>query len=150
MTPVPDRRRLRQEYLRRKRQVVAKKMAYGLLCLAMICLCLCLCLPTLIYVMRANLQFGFGDGLPAVLFTTLIFIFLTVTFAVYFGDQYKEARKAAANVAFVPPVTPDTLPAEEILVRGAEEPLIQQSEILLRAAQAHTTPEDELLRVSQE
>jgi hypothetical protein len=52
---------------------------------------------------------------------------------------------------YSPPVTPDTFPANEILVRGSEEPPVAQSEILLRAAQkGEETPKEELLRVSQE
>ncbi len=52
---------------------------------------------------------------------------------------------------YIPPVTADTLPADEILVRGSEEPPVVQSEVLLRAAQkGEETAKEELLRVSQE
>jgi hypothetical protein len=60
-----------------------------------------------------------------------------------------EAGKEAAKLPYVPPVTPDILPAEEILVRAADVPPVAQSTILLRAAQGQETPKEELLRVSQ-
>ena len=54
------------------------------------------------------------------------------------------------NVAYVPPATPNTLPAEEILVRGAAEPTAAHSDVLLRAAQGEqATPKEDLLRASQ-
>jgi hypothetical protein len=51
------------------------------------------------------------------------------------------------SLTYVPPVTAETLPAEEILVRGSEEPPGVQSEVLLRGALGHETPQEELLRV---
>ena len=54
------------------------------------------------------------------------------------------------RMPYVPPVTASTLPAEETLVRASEEPTVAQSEILLRAAHAEQeTPQQELLRGSQ-
>jgi hypothetical protein len=50
----------------------------------------------------------------------------------------------------VPPVTVDTLPAEEVLVRSSAEPTVRQSEMLLRAATGQEMPTEELLRVGQE
>jgi len=41
------------------------------------------------------------------------------------------------------------LPADEILVRGSQEPPIVQSEVLLRATQQQETPKEELLRVNR-
>ncbi len=57
--------------------------------------------------------------------------------------------KKAKQVPYVPPVIANTLPAEEILVRAADEPPVAQSAVLLRAAKGVETPKDELLRVSQ-
>ena len=49
-----------------------------------------------------------------------------------------------------PSATPNTLPADEILVRGSEEPPIVQSNVLLRAVKGAETPKEELLRVAEE
>jgi hypothetical protein len=56
-------------------------------------------------------------------------------------------RRELHAIPYVPPVTPDTLPADEILVRGSEEPVAVQSEVLLRSAQGQDTPKEELLKV---
>lgn len=64
-----------------------------------------------------------------------------LTLAVY--DIHQEARQ----LPYVPRVTSDTLPNEEVLVRGAEEPASPQSEVLLRGAQGSgEMAEQELLR----
>jgi hypothetical protein len=74
------------------------------------------------------------------------------------------ARATLINAPRVLPVAPDTLPAEEILVRAAEEPPVAQSAVLLRAAEGDSrhrrkscrrwlerssTDAEHLLRVSQ-
>ena len=59
-------------------------------------------------------------------------------------------RARRANIAYIPPVRPDILPADEFLVRAADEPPVAQSGILLRAAQGIETPNEELLRAGQE
>jgi len=51
---------------------------------------------------------------------------------------YKEvlaARERARLITMSQPVTADTLPAEEVLLRGAKEPIQEQSTVLLRAAE---------------
>jgi hypothetical protein len=67
--------------------------------------------------------------------------------------QYRAAQLARdriARLSYVPPVTPNTLPAEEILVRGCEQPAAQ-SDSLLRATQnVPETPSQELLRIANE
>jgi len=61
------------------------------------------------------------------------------------------ASSEAEKLPFVPPVTADTLPAEEVLVRGSEEPAQEQSKILLRGTNGSGgTREQELLRSSQQ
>ena len=52
------------------------------------------------------------------------------------------------RVSYIPPVTPDTLPADEILVRGSAVPRVTQSEVLLRAAKESETPKEDLLRLT--
>jgi hypothetical protein len=52
-------------------------------------------------------------------------------------------------IPYVQPVTINTLPAEEVLVRGSEEPIQEQSTSLLRAAgERDEFPVEELLRAS--
>jgi hypothetical protein len=56
----------------------------------------------------------------------------------------------AKSLPYIPPVTPDTLPPDEILVRGSEEPPVAQSEVLLRAAKAtQEAAKEELLRIQE-
>ena len=67
------------------------------------------------------------------------------------GWMTAKEGKQALKVPYVPPVTADTLPAEEILVRGSQEPTQEQSRVLLRGTYSRTgTGEQELLRGSQE
>jgi hypothetical protein len=62
----------------------------------------------------------------------------------------QRSLQVLAQLAYIPPVAASTLPAEEILVRPADEPPVVQSTILLRAAQGgQETPKEELLRVCQ-
>ena len=59
-------------------------------------------------------------------------------------------HKAARQLPYVPPVTPETLPAGEVLVRGSEEPKQEQSKVLLRGTDGSAgTADQELLRSSQ-
>jgi hypothetical protein len=74
---------------------------------------------------------------------------LPTLFAYALGMGIAGASKAAC-VPYVPPVTAATLPADEILVRGAEAPPVAQSNVLLRAAHGLETPNEELLRVVEE
>jgi hypothetical protein len=61
-----------------------------------------------------------------------------------------ELKEQREEIPFVPPITTDTLPADEVLVRASEEPTQEQSAILLRAAGVSAeVPADELLRASR-
>jgi hypothetical protein len=64
----------------------------------------------------------------------------------------KKIETNIANLPYVPPVTLDNLPADEVLIRASQEPMGRQSEVLVRAAheQRQATLQEELLRVSQE
>jgi hypothetical protein len=53
------------------------------------------------------------------------------------------------DIPYVPPVTVDTLPTEEVLVRGAQEPTEEQSSVLLRPVEESAdTPAEQLLRAA--
>lgn len=61
------------------------------------------------------------------------------------------AHREAKQLPYVPPVTADILPAEEVLVRGSAQPAQEQSKVLLRGTDSSAgTGEQELLRSSQE
>jgi len=61
-----------------------------------------------------------------------------------------QAHQEARRIPYVPPVTAKALPAEEVLVRGSEEPAQEQGKVLLRGTEGSTdTGEQELLRSSQ-
>lgn len=66
----------------------------------------------------------------------------------YLTQKGKAYIKGA--LVYIPPVTPDTLPSEEVLVRGSEQPYQAQSEMLVRpATQEQESPAGQLLRVSE-
>jgi len=63
----------------------------------------------------------------------------------------RRAEKRAVQLPYVPPVTADTLPAEEVLVRGSEQPIQEQGKVLLRGTQSsQELAAEKLLRGSQE
>ena len=84
-----------------------------------------------------------GDTRQALTF--LILASVAGSGTVGFRMGIRRARRAA-NIAYIPPVRPDILPADEILVRGSEEPPVVQSTVLVRASQGIETPKEELLR----
>jgi len=60
------------------------------------------------------------------------------------------ASSEAEKLPYVPPVTADALPVEEVLVRASAEPDQEQSRVLLRVADGSSgAGEQELLRSSQ-
>jgi|SRR5579871_2659238 len=125
MKQVPDRKKLRREYVKKK------AAAYGVGG------------PFLVIMLTFLVAWFREPGLDVSQFAVLLFCF--VWCAVNFS------RETIKHVPYVPTVTPNTLRADEILVRGSEEPLVAQSEVLLRAAQQmQETPKEELLRVSRE
>jgi hypothetical protein len=128
MKQVPDRKKLRREYLRRK------AIAYGIGGLV----------PVL------SLIFGlwlYHSDLNAITRHGFLFCVLLVYFV---WIAVKVSREAIKGVPYVPPIVTGTLPADEILVRGSDQPPVAQSEVLVRAANEQETPKEELLRVSQE
>jgi hypothetical protein len=158
MKQAPDRKKLRREYLRKKWKAQVKVIlgaafgtVMGFSALILICF-LCLVLAFSPYwdedgvetpathCLRVALVFLIGSAL----------IVASTWLAWYGGKTSKKGIAEAKNLPFVSPVIPDTLPADEILVRGSEEPLVEQSEVLLRAAKGVETPQEELLRITTE
>ena len=129
MKRVPNRKKLRREYLRKKG---------GLLSL--------ICGQVVIYL---ALFTGFvltrhgNELLHDVLMVTL---FLNMIANLYLTGFMKRTKQKLKQLPYVPPVTSATLPADEVLVRGSIEPEAPQ-ETLLRAAQGdEQSKPDELLR----
>jgi len=133
---VSDRKKLRREYLRKKGKAHSKSVLYGAICVAL-------------WVMVALFLFFVNE--PGVHMPPMDYAIATIIClaAVWFTSQLVKSEAEAKLVPYVPPVTPNTLPADEILVRGSEEPPVAQSDVLLRAAKEQETPQEELLRVSQ-
>ena len=89
--------------------------------------------------------FPLQNGLEA-----LCLAFLWLYFSVVcWGCAYLThlAYQTTKQLPYVPPVTAETLPGEEVLLRGADEPALEQSKLLLRATDgsAHS-PDQDLLR----
>lgn len=67
-----------------------------------------------------------------------------------FGWQAVKRGKQALKVPYVPPVTADTLPNEEILLRGSDASAQEQNQVLLRGTLNGEAADGlELLRSSQ-
>jgi hypothetical protein len=83
----------------------------------------------------AGRVFAFPVWLAMLLWVFMVGVYTPAT--IY---NWRFLRKTAKSIPVVLPLTPDMLPAEEVLVRGSQEPSVLQSEILLRAATGFETP----------
>ncbi len=141
MNKVPDRKRLRRDYLR----IRGGKHTKAMLCFLSVAPAALIALAFASNAIDAMRQTN--------LVSSLSFFFLAVICAYITVGLIQSTRKYHVEALQVPnvlPVTANTLPAEEILVRAAEEPPVAQSTVLLRAAQrGQETPQEELLRMSQ-
>jgi hypothetical protein len=149
MNKAPDRKKLRREYLKRKASAYTRMAVGGTLFVPFVFAACLFAAFTLVII-----AFGIEERRPEYLFATLVVGAITafLTWLAHASRQTLRRGRMQSQIPYVPPVTPNTLPADEILVRAAEEPLAAQSEVLLRAAkgQGHETAKEELLRVSQE
>jgi hypothetical protein len=144
---VPDRQKQRQEYLKKKAGACRKIFSgsVGFLCLFSIAFVF------FVSACAALIRSWIGQSL-------LWFVYAIVLGLWAWGmgyrcwDMYhfiKNVKEEQAAMAYSPPVTPNTLPAEEVLVRGSQEPTQEQSTVLLRAAGVgEEVPSEELLRAS--
>ena len=145
MKPVPDRKKLRREFVKKRRVSMLRLSASMIVWLALWGLAGTLAAP-----LFANFRHPETHGLVArfrepVLALTLLGVVLYPLWHIL-----KRAEREVASLPYVPRITVAELPAEAVLVRGAEEPPVTQSEGLLRAATMQETLQDELLRVNQE
>jgi hypothetical protein len=140
MKPVLDRKKLRWEYLRKKGEAYTKGTVAGLLLLPSLAISLVLTLLCVKLCMLPPYNWG-----------TLFCAFICVVWwlvAVACWEACRRHATAAKNIPYVPPVTPSTLPAEEVLVRSAQEPSAP-SETLRAGVKGEETEAEELLRSSQ-
>jgi hypothetical protein len=141
-----DRKRLRRKYIAAKMRGYASLIAGAAILLVVLSAFM---IPALFGDLFRRLPVG---SLPAVLIPLMMLIFLiSGGIGLCLLGWLKRKANAVRDLVYVPPVTHNNLPADEILVRGSEEPMVAQSEVLLRATQQpQDTPKEELLRVSQE
>ncbi len=107
MSRIPDRKKQRQEYLKRKGEAYADaaiSSAFLLFILAILVGLACA---------------AYFEASPVVFYIVLLG---AVVFGLAYGQLIIKRGKAAKQLPYIPPVTPDTLPAEEVLVRGSEQP----------------------------
>ncbi|HZT44245.1 MAG TPA: hypothetical protein VFA07_18920 [Chthonomonadaceae bacterium] len=150
MGSTQERIKKRREYLVKKRGAYTKMSLATILAVpfTLATLFVSLSLPLALYnYFHYKAWADYNVGVIKTLIGSLLF------FGVFAGLFAREARKAhrtARQLAYIPPVTADTLPDGEVLVRGSEEPIQEQSKVLLRGTEASAgTGEQELLRGSQ-
>jgi len=125
MSRLTDWKRMRRRYLQKKATgyFVASVFAF--------------CALTLVYIVCIR---SLSHG--------AVTLFLFVFALRFFIKASRRALRQANKIPHVAPVTPQNLPAAEVLVRSAEEPSAP-SEMLLRAAgKSEETKAEELLRIA--
>jgi hypothetical protein len=87
------------------------------------------------------------ESVTGVLFVEAVIVAITVVCV----RQCYSALKDASAVLYVPPVAEQlaALPAEEILVRGSDQPAASPDELVRASASTEETPTSELLRAEQ-
>ncbi len=151
---MPDRKRLRREYLRNQFYGVLKYLALSVVSVAFLTVTVWMAFKATYFYQYAKALTDPVASPHIELPYTIAFVCAgiagvagSLTFAI--GRLVPRALNDLGRT-YVPPVTPDTLPAEEILVRAADVPPVVQSDVLLRAAQRRQeTTKEELLRMSQ-
>lgn len=150
---VPNRRKLRQEYLKKKAKAYSKSAFFGLVLLPFAS-CSVL-FGVIAVVVLIGLMYALFSGRLVSSVVPLLFVGLAIGFVlwivtwmfwVFLRDELEEAR----IIPYVPPVTVETLPAEEVLVRGAEEPAAIRETLLRATTGTEETKAEELLRSAQE
>jgi hypothetical protein len=143
----PPRRQLR-DVERRRRDYVVKKPWFGVTALFLISICsgFGLCGAYLAYSIFFSSQ---GADLP----WTLPAYLLAIPAAFVLGGAFvaRHCVKKATAIPYVPPVREQLawLPADEVLLRGSDEPAATADELLRAAAHATETPAEELLRATE-
>lgn len=140
MKRIPDRKKLRREYLRKKGETYANIVIYFLI----------LFVPVIALYMffkcdsGTRVRIGIFAALTWIIFAP-IYELLWYLFWCAIVELSKELNKAK-QIPYVPPITPSTLSAEEVLVRGAEEPSAPSETLLRATVKGKATKREELLR----
>jgi len=98
-----------------------------------------------------GLRLLLNAGVSADLLFCLFFLSMTLSLGVLGVWLWRPSSKRANALAYVPPVAEQiaAMPAEEILVRGSEEPSAAPGELLRAARTGAETEAGELVRASQ-
>ena len=148
---VPDRQKQRQEYLKKKIGGFGKGLGAGLASMVMAAVTGLLIAVGLMVIFEAGRADISAKQSVLALFSGIGLIILGCIMgrtALRSGHYARRQVSSAALLPYIPPITSDTLPVDEVLVRGSEEPA-EQSCVLLRAAgERADIPAEQLLRAS--
>ncbi len=140
MNKVPNRKKLRREYLSTKRRLNLIQIV-GFMVLMPSTLMPLLLIMASILLLRYSVLYSCA---------TLVALAVWLLIVRWGWRALMEVEKRERSLAYVPPATPNTLPAEEILLRSSQVPAVEHSSVLLRAARGGETPEEQLLRATAE
>src|SRR5579859_7682563 len=132
MKRVPDRKKMRRDYLRRKGKAYAAMVGGAALLLMLVVRWVQNGLRTFTHDLPALFQSLPVVGKVGLVLLSGASIWYMVTVVVLGLKALQVAKQVASQLPHVPPVTPSILPSEEILVRSAAEPSAP-TETLLRA-----------------
>jgi hypothetical protein len=147
MSQGPDQHRQRRGYLYRKRQAymgVSAQLAQLVLLLFASAIEVVATLLGINKILNAPLL-----SLSVVISTVVMagFTCLSVDICLYRWNQLKRAWRRSASIPYIPPVSVETLPVADVLVRAVHESQPGQREVLLRASMAgRQAPQEQLLR----
>jgi hypothetical protein len=149
MKQVPDRKKLRREYIENKQSAYVQLFVGSMLLLPSAIIAIISAIITVIGCLSTILARQFSNFVNCLLIGGVVTLFFGLI--AWMGSTIIAEGKRLKRIPYVPPVSLNILPAEEILVRASEKPPVTQSEVLLRAAQkGQETPKEELLRVKGE
>ena len=141
MRQVPNRTKLRRTYLRRKAETYMTLLTSSGLVVVFVLILAAIIALARWFVLQQQ---------PGMAIVMVGFGFFPLFLCLVCLNDVKNTKQKSRRLPYVPPVTPETLPADEILVRGAQPPPVVQNEVLLRAATAASTPKEELVRGAEE
>jgi hypothetical protein len=139
MKQIPDRKMLRREYLMRRIHIHWRQLLFGIHWLSF---------PLVIYASYLG-RHRLGEHSDQI--WPFVCIFWSLVFIGALVQDWRRIQRLnhEADLSYAPPIKHVVFPTDEILVRASEAPPVVQSEALLRAAQEHKTPQEELLRANQ-
>ncbi len=141
MSSTQERIKKRREYLKKKGTAYRNVSTQAVFVVLAVMLTIVSLLATIFSLLRLDL-------LSVLFFAALTALDGVMTRSVI--DSARQAHEQAKQLPYVPPVTANSLPAEEVLVRGSEEPAEEQGKVLLRGTDGSAgTGKQELLRGSQ-